>query len=432
MSCVLCKRFFVVLISLCLWSTASQGYSVLTHEQIVDLVWKDQIQPLLLEKYPSATPDDLRAAHAYAYGGSLIQDMGYYPFGNKYFSDLVHYTRSGDFVIALLQQSSDLDEYAFALGALAHYCSDNRGHPAINRSVAIRFSKLRKKYGNSVTYADDPKAHIRTEFGFDLVQVAKNRYTSDSYHDFIGFSIAKPLLEHAFQQTYGIPLNSVLHDEDLAFGTFRRAISKVIPEMTKVALLDRRADIVRDTPNFNEKKFLYRLSRTSYEKEWGRGYQRPGPGARVLAFLFKIIPKVGPFKAIAFELPTTQTEDLYIKSINVTVDDYDSRLRQLRAGPLELDNLDFDTGREARAGEYQLADKTYARLLDDLAKQNFAPATPELRANILGFYANFHAPAATRKEKKTWLRTQLELQKLQLGAAQSSSPASTPSGLLSK
>src|SRR5438445_3574907 len=191
-----------------------QSYSVLTHEQIVDLEWQDQIRPLLAKRFPQATADELKQAHAYAYGGSMVQDMGYYPFGNKYFSDLVHYVRSGDFVTALLQESSDINEYAFALGALAHYSSDNMGHPTINQVVAIEFPKLRKKYGNEVTYADDPKAHIRTEFGFDMVQVAKNRYTTDRYHDFIGFEVAKPLLERAFFETYALKLYDVFGDED--------------------------------------------------------------------------------------------------------------------------------------------------------------------------------------------------------------------------
>jgi hypothetical protein len=96
------------------------GYSVLTHEAIVDLLWADHIKKLLLKRFPDATDDQLREAHAYAYGGSVIQDMGYYPFGNKEFSNLVHYVRSGDFVIALLHDAGDINEYAFALGALSH------------------------------------------------------------------------------------------------------------------------------------------------------------------------------------------------------------------------------------------------------------------------------------------------------------------------
>src|SRR6266704_5939703 len=202
----------------CITSCSIPGpaYSVLTHEQIVDLAWEDQLRPMLLQRFPQATPDDLKRAHAFAYGGSLVPDMGYYPFGKKYFSDLLHYVRTGDFVTALLQESTDINEYAFALGALAHYSSDNMGHPTINHVVAIEFPKLKAKYGNEVTYADDPKAHIRTEFGFDMVQVAKNRYTSDRYHDFIGFEIAKPLLARAFQKTYDIELKDMLPDEDRA------------------------------------------------------------------------------------------------------------------------------------------------------------------------------------------------------------------------
>src|SRR5215831_15039254 len=224
------------------------AYSVLTHEEVVDLLWKDDIEPLLTKRFPQAGPEELRKAHAFAYGGSLVQDMGYYPFGNKFFSDLTHYVRSGDFIVNLIHESSDLNEYAFALGALAHYSADNMGHPAINQSVGLLFPKLNRKYGKSVTYADDAKSHIRTEFGFDMTQVAKNRYASDRYHDFIGFEISQAVLERAFQETYGIPLNAVLSNEDMAIGTFRRAISKVIPEMTRVALVARKQELA-ETPN---------------------------------------------------------------------------------------------------------------------------------------------------------------------------------------
>jgi hypothetical protein len=389
------------------------AYSVLTHEQVVDLAWEDHLQPMLLERFPHATPEDLRHAHAFAYGGSLVQDMGYYPFGKKYFSDLLHYVRSGDFVTALLRESSDINEYAFALGALAHYASDNMGHPVINKVVALEFPKLRAKHGDEVTYADDPKAHIRTEFGFDMVQVAKNRYTSDRYHDFIGFEVATPLLERAFQETYGLSLDEALGgDEDLAIGSFRRAVSKFVPEMTRVALLDRRQELVHETPNFDAKKFRYHLSRTHYEKEWGKGYRKPGFPERVLAFLLRVIPKVGPASALAFKVPSTQTEDMYIKSVNQTIDNYNSLLRQVRRGELELPDTDCDTGRPTSAAEYSLADKTYEHLLRDLAAKNYLQPTPALRANVLAFYSDLSAPFYTKKSAKAWNQTQRALNQL--------------------
>jgi hypothetical protein len=393
-------------------SCFAAGYSVLTHEQVVDLMWKEQIQPLLLKRFPGATEEDLRKAHAYAYGGCLVQDMGYYPFGDKFFSNLVHYVRTGDFVEALIRDSSDLNEYAYALGALSHYASDNSGHPTINRVVALEFPKLRKKYGDTVTYADDPKAHIRTEFGFDMVQVAKNRYTSDRYHDLIGFEVAKPLLERAFFETYNLKLEDALGDVDLAIGSFRRSVSTLVPEMTRVALLSRRDVIVKDTPNFNKKKFLYYLSRSQYEHEWGTVYRKPGIGTRILAFFLKLIPKAGPFQAVNFKIPTQQTEDMYIKSVDDTVENYSGLLRQAGSGRLDLPNRDCDTGRETRAGEYVLTDTTYARLVDTLAKKNSAPLNPVLRKNLLQFYSDSNAPVATRKNAKAWQQLQDELEQL--------------------
>ena len=181
-------------------SGALFAYSVLTHEEIVDLLWTDEIRPLLLKRYPGLSEDQIKEAHAYAYGGAVIQDLGYYPFGSSEFSNLVHYVRSGDFVRELLLESTDVNEYAFALGALAHYTSDITGHSlAVNQAVAIEYPKLRAKYGKSVTYAEDRTAHLKTEFGFDMIQVAKNRYASQQYHDFIGFKCQSPCSSESSQ-----------------------------------------------------------------------------------------------------------------------------------------------------------------------------------------------------------------------------------------
>lgn len=400
----------------------SHAYSVLSHEEVVDLVWRDNLQPMLLHRFPGATPDELKRAHAFAYGGCLLQDMGYYPFGNPFFSDLTHYVRSGDFVVNLLAESTNLEEYAFALGALAHYSADNMGHPTVNRAVGLEFPKLRKKYGAEVTYEENPKAHIRTEFGFDVTQVAKNRYTSDRYHDFVGFEISKPVLERAFQDTYGIPLSQVISNEDLAIGTFRRAISRILPEMTRVALLARKKELVAETPNFNSRKFRYYLSRANYQREWGKGYRRPGFGTRVLAFFLRFVPKVGPFKALDFKIPSQKTEDLYIASVNLTIEDYKKLLKESEKEPLHLSNTDFDTGKMTRAGEYRLTDNAYGHWLDDLAKDNFVQVTPQLRENILQFYSDPNAPLTTKRDTRAWTRIQDELQRLKAVVPQEQPP----------
>jgi len=389
------------------------------------LLWRDQIQPMLKKRFPAATEQDLLKAHAYAYGGCVIQDMGYYPFGNKYFSDLLHYVRSGDFVDNLIKESADLDEYAFALGALSHYAADNTGHPTINRVVTIEFPKLAKKFGQSATYADNPKAHIRTEFGFDMVQVAKNRYTSDRYHDFIGFEVSKDILDRTFFETYSLHLQDVFGDTDLAIGTFRRAISIVIPEMTRVALLARKQEIVKDTPNFNQKKFLYYLSRKSYEKEWGTAYRKPGFGTRVLAFFLRLMPKVGPFSALNFKIPTQRTEDMYIKSVDSTVENYSHLLHETKIEDLHLPNKDCDTGRDTKAGEYQLTDKAYEKLLGQLAKKNFEHLTPDLQHDIVDFYADLNAPIWTKRNNKAWTETLADLEKLRSAPVESVAPAAT-------
>lgn len=403
------------------------GYSVLTHEAIVDSVWDPSIKNLLLKRFPNATPEDLEKAHAYTYGGCILQDMGYYPFGSHFFSDLTHYVRSGDFILALLQQSQDLDEYAFALGALAHYAADNSGHPlAINPSVPILYPKLARKFGNIVTYWDDHTSHLRTEFGLDVLQVANQRYASNQYHKFIGFEVAKPALERAFRETYGLEMKDAFTNIDLALGSYRYGVSSVIPEMTRVAWRLEGDKITKEVPGITRKKFLYNLSRSSYEKDWGKDYQRPGIKTRLIAWLIRVLPKVGPLKSLQFRKPTPEVEKLFMASFNTTVATYKELLAAVDRGQLQLPNRNFDVGDLTRIGTYQGADEAYAKLVDKLTEHKFAGLDPNLRSNILVFYAGASEPVYAKKpkdaekEKKEWVKLMAEL--MQLEATVSAAP----------
>ncbi len=289
----------VVFLSL-ISASISSGYSVLTHEAIVDSVWDGSIQKMLLKRFPEATPEQLEEAHAYTYGGCILQDMGYYPFSSRFFSDLTHYVRSGDFIVALLRESQDLNEYAFALGALSHYSADDNGHRlGTNVAVPLLYPNLRRRFGKEVTYWDDPLSHLRTEFGFDVLQVAQGRYAPDRYHAFIGFQVAKPVLERAFLDTYGLELKDVFGNLDLALGSFRYSVSSIIPGMTKVAWQLKGDQVTKEIPGMTKEKFLYNISRASYEKEWGTTYHRPGFRTRLIAWVMEVIPKSGPFKSLA-------------------------------------------------------------------------------------------------------------------------------------
>jgi len=412
--CQAAFRAAAVCLIMVMCNTGALAYSVLTHEEIVDLEWTSEIRPLLLSRYPGLTEDQIRLAHAYAYGGAVIQDLGYYPFGSKEFSNLVHYVRAGDFVYELLLESRDANEYAFALGALSHYVADITGHPAVNQAVAIMYPKLRAKYGKSVRYAQDKSAHLKTEFGFDTLQVAKNRYASQQYHDFIGFQVSKPLLERAFPVVYGVELKDVLTHEDLAVNSYRYAVGRLIPEMTQVALQAHKKDLMREKPDRAKQEFLYRLSRSGYEREWGKDYQKPGLGTRILSTLLRYMPKVGPFKGLGFQNPTPQTEDMYIKSINATVDQYRAVLEQVRTDSLVLPNRDLDSGGVTMAAEYSLADETYAQLLAKLSAGKFAQTSPALRANILDFYSDLSLSIETKTDQKHWRDLQTSLEKLRL------------------
>ena len=426
---------FCITLMICVFAFAPlcAGYSVLTHEEIIDLLWDQQIQPLLLARFPDASPQDLVKAHAYAYGGSVVQDIGYYPFGNHVFSDLTHYVRTGDFVLAMLSDAQDLDEYAFALGALSHYISDINGHPYINLSVGIAYPALARLYGPAVPYDVDHKAHLKTEFGFDVLQIAKGRYAPETYHNFIGFEVSASLLERAFYDTYGLKLTDVMPNEQLAIGTYRRSISQILPEMTKVALLIKGDELQHEIPNFNRQHFLYHLSKADYNKSWGSGYQNPGPGAHFLAVLFKVAPKVGPLRAMDFKEPTSKTEDLYFKSVDQTIDRFGKALGEVKNRNLQAPNIDLDTGNPTKRGEYPLADASYRELLDDLAYDHFNYMDVALRDNILEFYEGFGFPKpGTRIDKcvvQRWRKTWIELNQVRaaelLGVPDPAQPPTT-------
>src|ERR1043166_8220512 len=387
--------------AVCLVLVPCHGDSVLTPQGIIDSVWDSNIRSLLLHRFPDATPEQLKEAHAYLYGGCLIQDMGYAPFSARMFSDLTHYVRSGDFVMTLLRDAQTLDEYAFALGALAHFASDHRGHPAVNHATAVIYPKLRARFGDVVTFEDNPASHLKTEFAFDVAQVSHGLYAPDAYHDFIGFKVSKPILERGFQETYGIAVNDIFGTLDLGIGTYRFAVGKLVPEMTKAAWQSKRSDIEKLSPGITRSKFIYSLPRRKYEQEWDKEYRGPGPFARFLALVFRLIPRFGPFKVMAFRPIPQSSEQDFLRSFEATVGQYRQRLEDVRRGRLSLPNYNLDTGKPTEAGDYKLADEAYVHLLDKLAEHRFEMVTPELRKEILAFFSRAdrsRLPAKTLQE----------------------------------
>jgi hypothetical protein len=381
------------------------AYSVLAHEALIDAVWDGQLAPLLRSKFPQASAGTVRAARAYAYGGSLIQDLGYYPFGSRFFSNLVHYVRSGDFVETMMRQSRDVNEYAFALGALAHFASDNVGHPAVNRAVPIMYPKLRERHGPQVLYADSPARHVMVEFAFDVVQVARGAFKSDVYQELIGFRVAAPLIARAFRETYGMELTDVFGDVDLAIGSYRRAASRLIPDVTRLAWRDRRDEILAANPSVTEQDFVYTMTRREYEDAFGTEYRKPGLLSRIIVFVFKLVPKFGPFRPLAFEPLTPEAERMFLDSFAACRARYRVLLQRAAGGTLALSDTDLDTGARPLQGVNPLADETYDHLLARLAEQKFVNLPRELRRAITDHYASAAAAGAkARKRDKATAR----------------------------
>jgi len=393
------------------------AYSVLTHEALVDAMWDVQLKPLLRARFPNATPEELKKAHGFAYGGAIIQDMGYYPHGSPQFSDLTHYVRTGDFIVALIKDSQDLNELAFALGALSHYMGDLDGHRfATNVGEPMLYPKLRRKYGDFITYEKNPAAHLKTEFGFDVLEVAKGNFAPQAYHDFIGFYVSKTVLQKAFHDTYGLDLREVFKDFDRAVESYRRDVSKTIPTATRVAWAQKQDDVQHSQPGITRQRFVYVMSRSSYERNWGKQYDRPTATDRFLAFVLKLLPPVGPLKDLRFKMLTPPVEKLFMESFTRATTQYQTVLKQSKDATLQLDNRNYDVGVVTPPGTYSLQDKIQAYWLQKLAEKNFSTVTPAIRAELLGYYGNPGAPIATKKDEKAWKEVTAELQTLKSSA----------------
>jgi len=394
---------------------STRAYSVLTHEALIDASWSKNIRPLLKLKFPGATEDDLKKAHAYAYGGCLLADMGYFPFGSKYFTNLSHYVRSGDFVEGLISESQNINEYAFALGSLCHYMADKYGHSiGTNHTVPLVYPKIGEKFGSVVTYEQNKIAHSRVELSFDVLETAKGNYAAEAYHDFIGFEVAKPVLERAFLKTYGEDINSVFGDLDLAISTYRWSVKSLMPTVTRAAWKLRKTEILKANPSANSHAFHYKMKRKAYIKEFGSSRTKGNFGERFVAFLIRILPKVGPLKALTFKDPGPKGEELFIRSFDTVLVHYHIALESLHSGKLNLPDVDYDTGKPTDIGEYDLADKTYNKLVENLKDTKYNNLTEPLKQNILNFYSKADTAALAKKDPKEWKKTHAALQGIRL------------------
>jgi hypothetical protein len=409
------KAVVFVLVIL-LVARCSFAFSFLTHETIIDITWESGIKPVLLARFPNTTPAQLRVAHSYAYGGSVIQDAGYYPFGHPPFSDLAHYVRTGAFITNLIHEAHDVNELAFALGALSHYVGDTIGHKdVVNPSVATEFPDLARQYGPVVTYEESPHAHVRTEWAFDIDQLSHARFAPAAYLRHVGFRVPRRLLERAFYVTYGLRLPSIIGDESHAIDTYDWSVRQFLPRISYAEVLLHRKDFPADEDLPGFELFEQRLKDASARNGWEKFRKhKPSIETRVVAFFLFIAPKVGILSDLAIRGPDKDSEEKYVEGVNLATDRYRQLLGELAQkgqDGFEVPDLDLDTGDASRPGTYRLMDETYASLLRHVTQQTAMPPLG-LRQNILAFYSDPNAPIATKKHPRQWVKVQQELEVL--------------------
>ncbi len=394
-------------------ATPAVPYSIQTHEELIDLAWKQSIRPILLKQYPALTDNQLETAHGYAYGGCAIQDFGYYPFGNKFFSDLTHYVRSGDFVLSLLRNAHTPNELAFAIGSLSHYIGDTVGHSsAINLAVPVEFPRLQQRYGASVNYAENPHAHIQTEFAFDINQLSKLRFAPSAYTRYVGLEVPTGLLAKSFYETYGLHLPDVIGTRQAAIRTYRFAARRFLPDIARAEAVLHKKSFPEDLPSADLDLFTHDLVQASTENEWNKFRKVPGVRSHLFAGFIYVLPKVGFLKLLAIRGPNQSTEDLYIRSVNHSIKSIRLVLNHFDTVQNYLPNRDLDTGLKVQPGGYVLADKTYAELLAKLTKHPERPIPKQVKHDLIEYYSNPQAPITTKKYPEKWARVQADLKTL--------------------
>lgn len=349
------------------------AFSVLAHQAVVDAAWDGSIVPELHRRFPRASPQQIEDSRAYAYGGAHIADLGYYPFGSHLFTDLLHYVRTGEFLDNMLASARDVNEYAFALGATAHYITDCTGHPqATNRAVPDIYPNLRKKYGKVVTYADDHGAHLMTEFRFDVYQMSRSKRTRDLFNHALAFQVSQRVLDEAFQKTYGLHLSDLFASTDVAILTYRFAFRTLIEEATGIAWELYKADIHKLDPEVTPAGFVYDLSRHDFEQQFGKTFREPGYFAKFIAFFVKLVPNVGPFKRMVYKPLPPQSIELFNAGLEHSIERYRTTIAGLRSGKVAFADDNLDTGKTTHAGQYKPADEARAELAEKLASRGLA------------------------------------------------------------
>lgn len=399
-------------------------YSFLTHEEILDLAWADSIQPLLLKHFPKLTPAQLREAHAYAYGGCVIQDLGYYPFGKPILSNLFHYVRTGDFIIALFRESRDANDIAFSIGALSHYLGDTIGHPeAINLAVAKSFPELAQKYGPNVNYAEGPHQHIRAEFAFDINAITKHRIAPERYLNRIGFAIPIPLLSRAFYDTYGLDLAKILGRSNPKLLGYRYSARTLLPRVAYAETLLNRKHMPPDIPSPALDQLNRQIATLAAANHWAADRRTAGIGTHILAGLIFIIPKVGPLSDLSLRGPTPSAEQDYVNSLVSTVNAFRQILTRAAASGA-LPNLDLDTGARVYPGTYSLEDYTYADLLHRVTRDPESPIPFGIKRDLAAYFADPAKAKYIQRDPKRLAQVQADLAILQTISTKAAYPDS--------
>jgi len=215
------------------------------------------INALLLKKIPAGKPRRIEQAQAYAYGGAIIQDSWLLPIRQPLFK------RPHAFTSAAAISSK-------ALLARRQGCPRVRFSPSVRSRITLRTTTVIASAPTEpfpICYRPPEEIrrqrfvlrttgwrHVKTDLVSTSTKSAE-RYAPDSYHDFIGFEVSRPVFEQAFRETYALS-ERVLCERKTKFSSYRHDVSSI---QSHASPGTSRKTIKDDIQNATKRKFLFNL-----------------------------------------------------------------------------------------------------------------------------------------------------------------------------
>ena len=367
-----------------------RAFSVTAHQGVVDQAWGLTLVPLIRQRFPNATDRELTEAHAYARGGSISPILVLSARESFVFrpAALRSHRRFRQPSVNWGQLSGRI---CVRLGMLGHYEAPAgiRKRPIFRCPSSIPSSSRNTATPSPMrTHPRAPTNSIRCAAG------RSSQRNTDLFEHSIDFKVPRDALERAFAETYGLQLNDLFDNYDIAIYTYRWGFRTIINEGTGIAWALYRKDIESNEPGVTSKEFVREISRGDFERQFGKAFLEPGYLPRFVGFLGTLVPDVGPLKRLPFKPLPDSVQKLYFRAYRHASERYVHEVAAICANKAWLENINLDTGRADKSGEYAPADEAWVDLLELHDKSHFANVRDDLASDFRAHFRDRNASLA--------------------------------------